>query len=394
MNPVEEAEKMRDVILKDFPGQVDFMPNDNGYLSRQINSMLSGEPKDSILVGALHGDLVKLFEGKELRPLDDIFGDLSKRGFSGGLVKLSRLNGRNVYYVPWMQASFVMVANKKALAYLPHGADLDSLTYAQLDQWAANIFERTGKKPIGFPAGGKGLMHRFFQGYLYPSFTASTLLKFRSPDAKAMWAYFKDLWRYSNPGSLVFSTMSEPLLTGDVWIAWDHTARLVKAFDERPDDFVAFPAPIGPKGRGFMSVVSGLAIPKGVANPHDPATLIDYLIQPAIQDRTLSETGFFPVLASGTRGDVPRTLLELAAAVNKQSGSRDSLQTLIPIGLGERGDDYNTLFMLTFSQIVLEGKDTASVLDANAGELQKIIDQEDAGCWAPDVSLERPCKIE
>jgi hypothetical protein len=52
MNPVEEAGKMRNAILKDFPGKVDFRPNDNSYLFRQINSMLQGDPSASILVGA------------------------------------------------------------------------------------------------------------------------------------------------------------------------------------------------------------------------------------------------------------------------------------------------------------------------------------------------------
>ena len=209
-----------------------------------------------------------------------------------------------------------------------------------------------------------------------------------------MWGYFKGLWSVVNPESLVYSTMAEPLLTDDVWIAWDHTARLMKAFQQRPGDFVAFPAPIGPKGRGFMSVVSGLSIPKKVADTGNPAILIDYLTQPVIQDRTLSETGFFPVVASGSKDDLPLYLRELSAAVGRQAASRDSVPTLVPIGLGERGDDYNSLFMLTFSQIVLEGKDMSAVLNTNAALLQKLIDEENAKCWLPDVSEERPCKIE
>ena len=147
-------------------------------------------------------------------------------------------------------------------------------------------------------------------------------------------------------------------------------------------------------GRGFMSVVSGLSIPKNVVDAGNPAVLIDYLTQPAIQDRTLSETGFFPVVASGAKDDVPRYLQELSAAVRRQAASRDAIPTLVPIGLGERGDDYNNLFMLTFSQIVLEGRDASAVLNSNAALLQKLIDEENAKCWLPDVSEERPCKIE
>jgi multiple sugar transport system substrate-binding protein len=394
MNPVEEAGKMRNVILKGFPGKVDFQPNDNSFLFRQINSKLKGDASASILLGALHGDLVKLYEEDALRPLNDVYAALADRSFSESLMRLSKLDGKNIYYIPWMQASFVMVADKKALPYLPRGADLNELRYDQLEQWAKEIYERTGRRALGFPSGGKGLMHRFFQGYLYPSYTASTLLKFRSPDAIAMWGYFKGLWRYVNPGSLVYSTMAEPLLTDDVWIAWDHSARLMKAFEQRPGDFVAFPAPIGPKGLGFMSVVSGLSIPKKVADIRNPAILIDYLTQGAIQDRTLIETGFFPVLASQGGADLPLHLRELSAAVGRQAGSRRAVPTLVPVGLGERADDYNKLFMQTFSQIVLEGREASAVLNSNAALLQKLIDEQNVKCWLPDVSEERPCKIE
>ena len=38
------------------------------------------------------------------------------------------------------------------------------------------------------------------------------------------------------------------VIAGDVLIAWDHVARLQNAFRNKPDDFVAFPAPAGPKG--------------------------------------------------------------------------------------------------------------------------------------------------
>jgi multiple sugar transport system substrate-binding protein len=394
LNPVEEAGKMRNVILKDFPGSVDFRPNDNSYLFRQIDSLLKDDPSKSILVGALHGDLEKLYEESALQPLNFIYQALEKRGFSENLINLSKLNGKDIYYIPWMQASFVMVANKKALAYLPQGAKLQELSYRQLLQWGKNIFEKTGRKAIGFPVGEKGLMHRFFEGYLYPSFTHSTIVKFRSSEAKEMWGFFKELWQYVHPGSVAYSTMADPLIAEDVWIAWDHTARLGKAFEEKPNDFIAFPAPKGPKGRGFMAIVSGLGIPRKVTAPQNLAILIDYLTQPYVQNMTLKETGFFPVVASpGTQGS-SANLQELSKTVDNQANSLDSILTLAPIGLGEHGNDYDKLFVLTFSEIVLEGNEIQAVLDSNAEKLQKILDEENAKSWPPDISEGRPLKIE
>lgn len=113
-------------------------------------------------------------------------------------------------------------------------------------------------------------MHRFFQGYLYPAYTASAVVKYRSQEAEAMWREFRELWRYVNPQSTTYDFMQEPLLAGEVWVAWDHTARLLEALRQRPQDFVAFPAPIGPRGRGFMPVLAGLAVPKGLPTARGP----------------------------------------------------------------------------------------------------------------------------
>ena len=394
LNPVEEASKMRNDILADFPGQVEFRPNDNNYIFDQINLLQKKDPEVSILIGALHGDLVKLYEENSLMPLDAVYSALSDRKITRNLLNLSKLDGSLSYYIPWMQASFVMVANKRALPYLPKGASLQSLTYVQLAEWAKNIQRQMKKPELGFPAGEKGLMHRFLQGYLYPSFTGSTLLKFRNDDAKAMWEYFRDLWKYVDPSSLTYSSMDEPLLMGDVWIAWDHTARLTKVFEERPDDFVAFPAPIGPKGRGFMTVISGLAIPKNSPDTESLRILIDYLTLPAVQTRMLLSTGFFPILELSDSDGLPENMKALSNSVRDQSGSSDSIPTLLPIGLGESGTTYNDLFMLTFSEIVLEGQDMNSVLNENTKELQIILDKQNAKCWLPDVSEKRPCKIE
>ena len=77
-----------------------------------------------------------------------------------------------------------------------------------------------------------------------------------------MWTDFAALWKHVNPNSTNYNFMQEPLLSGDVWIAFDHVARLLDALRKQPNDFVAFPAPAGPKGRSFMPVLVGLAVAK------------------------------------------------------------------------------------------------------------------------------------
>ena len=194
-----------------------------------------------------------------------------------------------------MQATYIMAANKKALPHLPAGADINALSYAQLNEWAANVQKATGKRLLGFPAGPTGLMHRFFEGFLLPSYTGGVVTTFRSAAAETAWTEFAALWKTVNPNSTNYNFMQEPLQTGDVWIAFDHVARVIDALTKQPDDFVTFPAPAGPKGRGWMPVLVGLGIPKGAPDVAGAKSLIDYLTQPAVQIKTAEVAGFFPV---------------------------------------------------------------------------------------------------
>ena len=256
--PVEETQAMRDTVLAGAGQAVDYQANDGGpWLTRLQAEMQAGKGTIGVL-GALHGD----FSSMDPASLVDLSGlDLGGVHVNDTFLKLAKLGTDGQPYLPWMQATYIMAANKKALPYLPEGADINALTYDQLIEWAANVEEATGGPKFGFPAGPKGLKHRFFQGYLYPSYTNGVVRSFKSDAAVTAWEKFKELWSHTNPASTNYSFMQEQLLSDEVWIAFDHTSRLADAFNKRPDDFVAFPAPAGPTGRGFMPVIAGIAIP-------------------------------------------------------------------------------------------------------------------------------------
>ena len=166
--PVEEAQAMREQVLG---GQdVDYQPNDGGPWLTRLNAELQAGSGSIGVLGALHGDFSAM-NPDDLVSLDDLGLGAASATFND----LAKLGTDNVKYIPWMQASYIMAANKEALQYLPDGADVNALTYDQLIAWAGNVKEATGDAKFGFPAGPKGLKHRFFQGYLYPSLPVSRL---------------------------------------------------------------------------------------------------------------------------------------------------------------------------------------------------------------------------
>ncbi len=391
--PLHETEMMREVILAEFPGEVDFQPYDEDVFT-ELTLRPTGDAEKPDLIGGVHGDFVALRKEEGLDRLDDVWSHLEDREFVESFIELGKLGEDNNYFVPWMQATYLMAANRRALEYLPEGADLDNLTYDQLKTWASNLYQATGEPKLGFPVGAKGLMHRFLQAYLYPSYTGNMVRKFRSLEAEGMWQEFRELWQFVSPRSVTFTRMDQPLLTDEVWVAWDHTARLVEAFKERPGDFVAFPAPAGPAGRGFMVVLAGLGLPKDAVDRAASFALIEYLTRPEVQLIALESVGFFPVVETGGVAQLPAELAELNEAVLKQASSEDAVPSLLPVGLGAYSGDFNLVYMGAFSQIILRGKDIRSVLETQAEKLRQVLLDTGAKCWPPDDPSTEACPVE
>jgi len=329
-----------------------------------------------------------------LVPLDDLIGKLAGRGIPEPLMTLGKLGTAHQLYIPWMQASYIMVANKEALPYLPSGADINTLSYDQFAAWAGAVQEQTGKRLLGFPAGPHGLMHRFFEGFLYPSYTGGVVVPFRSEAAEAMWTRFASLWKSVNPNSTTYDFMQQPLLSGDVWIGFDHIARVTDALRQRPTQFVTFPVPGGPKGRGYVPVVAGLAVMKGAPDMSGAMELIDYLTEPQTQIATARSTGFFPVVKAELPPDLEPGLKMAATTIENMQSAKDALLTLLPIGLGQRGGEFDKVFMDTFQLVVLRGQNPRAVLDREAETLNHLMTETGARCWRPDPPSASACQVQ
>mgnify|MGYP001627788773 CR=1 FL=1 len=388
-NPVEEQQAMRDQVLATHDDTVEYQSNELGPFITRLDAELQAGSGSIGLLGALHGNFTAM-------NADDLV-DLSDTGVmsaSDTFNELSKMGTDAMQYMPWMQASYIMAASRDSLQYLPEGADIDALTYDQLIAWAANAHEAAGEPKFGFPAGPKGLKHRFFQGYLYPSYTDGVVRTFASDKAVTAWEKMKELWAHTNPGSTNFSFMQEQLLSGDAWIVFDHTSRLANAFNERPDDFVAFPAPAGPEGRGFMPVLAGVAIPRTAPDMEASKALLAHLMKPETQIATLKATNFFPVVDVELPDDLPPSVKAAGDAVAKMSASADANPGLLPAGLGDKGGDFNRIFVDTFERIVLAGQPIEMVLEDQKGRLEAIMTETGAPCWAPDAPSDGACPVE
>ena len=169
---------------------------------------------------------------------------------------------------------------------------------------------------------------------------------------------------------------------------------MLDALRQKPDEFVAFPAPAGPKGRGYMPVLAGLAVVKGALDMSGAVALIDYLTQPQTQIVTARSVGFFPVVKATLSPDAEPGLKLAAAAIEKMQSAKDALPALLPIGLGPRGDEFDRVFMDTFQLVVLHGQQPRAVLDREAEKLNRLMTETGAPCWQPDPPSTDACHVQ
>ena len=83
-----------------------------------------------------------------------------------------------------------------------------------------------------------------------------------------------------------------------------------------------------------------------------------------------------------------------AAAVEATVNAEDALPALIPVGLGARGGEINDIFKAAFNRVVIDGEDVSAVLEEEAANLQALLDETGAPCWAPDPPSDGPCQVE
>jgi multiple sugar transport system substrate-binding protein len=133
------------------PGGVDYQGMDNGSLAHPDPGRVAGRHRHD-----------RRSRRSARRPL-------GARGQSGGPVVRStrpgsasrcwswaRLGTGEQKYIPWMQATYLMAANRKALEHLPEGADLNALTYDQLIAWAAAVARGRGRAEVRLPGRAAG----------------------------------------------------------------------------------------------------------------------------------------------------------------------------------------------------------------------------------------------
>jgi len=186
------------------------------------------------------------------------------------------------YYVPISADVYLVIANNKALDYLPDGAELNSITWEQYKDWAIAIAEGEGSPKTTMPAltvksmcyqvGGMGL-----------SYGAD----FADIDSDAM----KDTWALVGEMIAADAIVETSFSYGDpvdlmkaeeAWLSFYHMGPVGQVYGSAPAQFTIAPAPAGPVGNGSIAGAWGMGITAGTENLEAAQAFIEYMARPDV----------------------------------------------------------------------------------------------------------------
>jgi multiple sugar transport system substrate-binding protein len=212
------------------------------------------------------------------------------RTFSAAFMTTTSSGGKT-YFAPVGADVYLMLANKKAMKYLPAGADVQNITWEQYINWAVAIAEGEGEGKTavtGVPM--QSLIYMY--GGMFLSYGGDFPI-INSPGAVAGWKLLTKMKNAYSPTVMTYDNVTIPMKSGETWLTVAHMARMGEAYRSNPANYIIAPAPKGPKGIGSIAGASGFALPAGAPNPDLAIKFIEFMTRPDIAVRIARGTGGF-----------------------------------------------------------------------------------------------------
>jgi len=285
-----------DEIIKPFEEATGYRVNfqildDDTLLQRAELQTTTGHVSTDIVI-AYNARMAEWIDAGYIVDMTDTISVWNDRTFSTTFEDTTNKNGKQ-YFIPVGADVYLLLANKKALPYLPAGADVQNLTWAEYAEWANNVKtgEGEGKAVVtGVPM--KSLVYQF--GGLALSYGAG-FPEINTPGAVEAWKVFASMKDAFIKGVFSVDNCTNPMLRGESWLTVFHNARAGQVYSSNETQYVVAPAPAGPAGIGSIAGCSGYAIMKDAPNAEGAIAFLEYITRPDIQ----------VLLAKGTGGFIP-----------------------------------------------------------------------------------------
>ena len=282
-SPPHEQEFVINEVLKPFGEenncQVNFSIIDDDTLLKRAKLQKDTGNVTTDLVIAYASRFPEWVNGGYVEDLSGVVAGWSDRTFSSGINSMAVINGKQ-YFVPIASDVYLLCANKKALKYLPSGADVQDLTWEQFADWAVAMARGEGEGKVavtGVPE--KALIYQV--GGIALSYGAG-FPDVSSAGAQKAWEIMAKMRNTMTPTVMTYAGLVEPMKRGEAWLTWAHVANVGEIYGSNPAQFVIAPVPKGPNGKGSIAGTQGFGIPKGAPNKDLAIKLIEYMTRPEV----------------------------------------------------------------------------------------------------------------
>jgi multiple sugar transport system substrate-binding protein len=295
-SPPREQEYFINEIIKPFEEEhgvtINFqILDDNAQFDRATIQNETGHVTTDII--AIHnGNMPDWHDTGYVADLTDVVAGWTDRTFSESFNSDMAWGGKQ-YFVPIAADVYLLLANNKALPYLPDGVDLDKITWEQYADWAVAIAEGEGEGKVcitGIPM--KSWVYQFGGSAL--SYGAG-FPDINSPEAATAWAIWEKIGKAGGfvPSVLNVENCVDPMMREESWLTVFHNARAGQVFDSNPTQFTLAPAPMGDTGIGSIAGATGFGIMEGAPNYDLALQFLEYLTRPDILVKISKGTGGF-----------------------------------------------------------------------------------------------------
>ena len=260
---------------------------DDPLLKRARFQKESGRVNTDVVI-AHAGRMAEWMDGGFVTPLP--VDQWTDRTFSKAFQESTSKDGKT-YFAPVGGDVYLMLANKKALPYLPEGADVQNLSWEEYVQWAVNIAdgEGEGKTAVtGVPM--KSLIYMY--GGMFLSYGGEFPV-INSAGAVKGWELLSNMQNAYTPTVNTYDNVSSPMKTGEAWLTVAHMVRCGEAYRSNPSAYILAPAPRGTEGIGSIAGTSGFAVVDGAPNAELAMNFVEYMTEPGMAVKIARGTGGF-----------------------------------------------------------------------------------------------------
>jgi multiple sugar transport system substrate-binding protein len=295
-SPPREQEYFINEIIKPFEEEhgvtVNFQIIDDTTLLDRARVQQETDHVTTDIVVAHNGVMNQWIDNDWVEDLTTLVDGWTDRHFSPAFEQDTNRDGKQ-YFLPVGADVYLLLANNKALPYLPDGVELDSITWDEYADWAVAIAEGEGEGKVcitGIPS----------QSWIYMFGGSALSYGAGFPDANSegameAWKVWEKIGKADGfvPSVLNINTCVDPMMREESWLTVFHNARAGQVYASNETQFTLAPAPTGPVGTGSIAGVSGYGIMKGTANHDLAVAFLEYLTRPDIQVKISKGTGGF-----------------------------------------------------------------------------------------------------